>query len=430
MNYEKQILIRRIAGLKLVSIFLGVMQVLALVSAVLLPPYKIEILNSIQILIFLSFAIFFGASYLFVGENNYSFFAWTSLTLGFFFYFSVMTFIQIDTARYFVSIDSDIIPADNLIRLFILPTFMVVISTMFLRISFVIISSVVNLAGIIFYVLPIVHNQKTYFTKDLYLISTDPYALNQTLLVIGSQVYLFTCVSAFGLVILLSRLTKDVALFERTNLQLGRYFSPKIREEIERLDFDINERPKETQMVAVLFTDLVGFTKLSENLEPSEALELLSAYQKRMVGPIFKNQGTVDKFIGDAVMATFGTPVSRGNDAQNALSCARDMQIAMREWEKERSEKDLPIIKHRIGIHYGRCVVGNIGSEERMEFAVIGDTVNVAARICDACKDTGAQTLISEAVKEKLDEEITTDLVADFEIRGRQERMDLHKVVI
>ena len=229
---------------------------------------------------------------------------------------------------------------------------------------------------------------------------------------------------------MLSRLTKDVALFERTNLQLGRYFSPKIREEIERLDFDINERPKETQMVAVLFTDLVGFTKLSENLEPSEALELLSAYQKRMVGPIFKNQGTVDKFIGDAVMATFGTPVSRGNDAQNALSCARDMQIAMREWEKERSEKDLPTIKHRIGIHYGRCVVGNIGSEERMEFAVIGDTVNVAARICDACKDTGAQTLISEAVKEKLDEEITTDLVADFEIRGRQERMDLHKVVI
>ncbi len=430
MNYEKQILIRRIAGLKLVSIFLGVMQVLALVSAVLLPSYKIEILNSIQILIFLFLAIFFGASYLFVSENNYSFFAWTSLTLGFFFYFSVMTFIQIDVAKYFVSIDSDILPADNLIRLFILPTFMVVISTMFLRISFVIISSIVNLAGIIFYVLPIVQNQKTYFTKDLYLISTDPYALNQTLLVISSQVYFFTCVSAFGLVILLSRLTKDVALFERTNLQLGRYFSPKIREEIERLDFDINERPKETQMVAVLFTDLVGFTKLSENLEPSEALELLSAYQKRMVGPIFKNQGTVDKFIGDAVMATFGTPVSRGNDAQNALSCARDMQIAMREWEKERSEKDLPTIKHRIGIHYGRCVVGNIGSEERMEFAVIGDTVNVAARICDACKETGAQTLISDAIKEKLDEEITTDLVADFEIRGRKERMDLHKVVI
>ena len=66
-------------------------------------------------------------------------------------------------------------------------------------------------------------------------------------------------------------------------------------------------------------------------------------------------------------MATFGTPVSRGNDAQNALSCARDMQIAMREWEKERSEKNLPVIKHRIGIHYGRCVVGNIGSEERMD---------------------------------------------------------------
>ncbi len=430
MKYEKQILMRRIAGLKLVSIFLGVMQVLALVSAVLLPSYKIEILNSIQILIFLSFGIFFGASYLLVGENNYQFFAWTSLILGFFLYLSVMTFIHIDTGNYFVSIGSDIVPADNLIRLFILPTFMVVISTMFLRVSFVIISSIIYFFGILFYISPIVQHPKTYFTKDLYLISTDPYALNQTLLVASSQIYLFTCVAAFGLVLLLSRLTNDVALFERTNLQLGRYFSPKIREEIEKTDFDINERPKQTQMVAVLFTDLIGFTKLSENLEPSEALELLSAYQKRMVGPIFKNQGTVDKFIGDAVMATFGTPVSRGNDAQNALSCARDMQIAMREWEKERSENNLPAIKHRIGIHYGRCVVGNIGSEERMEFAVIGDTVNVAARICDACKDIGAQTLISDSVKEKLDEEITTELVADFEIRGRKERMDLHKVVI
>ena len=92
-------------------------------------------------------------------------------------------------------------------------------------------------------------------------------------------------------------------------------------------------------MIGIIFTDIIGFTKISEKLDPAEVLELLSEYQKKMTDAIFKNQGTVDKFIGDAAMATFGTPISRGNDAQNALNCARDMQISMREWEKERSLK-------------------------------------------------------------------------------------------
>jgi class 3 adenylate cyclase len=170
--------------------------------------------------------------------------------------------------------------------------------------------------------------------------------------------------------------------------------------------------------------------KLSEKLEPTEVLELLSEYQERMVAAIFKNQGTVDKFIGDAVMATFGTPVTRGNDAQNAISCAREMQISMREWAKLRTELGKPIIKHRIGIHYGRCVVGNIGSKDRMEFAVIGDTVNVASRICDACKEVDAQILISENVKNQSNEELQTEEISDFKIRGREETMKLHKIVL
>ena len=79
-----------------------------------------------------------------------------------------------------------------------------------------------------------------------------------------------------------------------------------------------------------------------------------------MVAAVFQNGGSVDKFIGDSVMATFGTPVSRGNDAQNAFECARQMQTAMRQWSKERTEKSLPEIQHRIGIHVGNCIVGNL----------------------------------------------------------------------
>ena len=147
-----------------------------------------------------------------------------------------------------------------------------------------------------------------------------------------------------------------------------------------------------------------------------------------MTEAIFKNNGTVDKFIGDAVMATFGTPISRGNDAQNALNCARDMQILMREWEKERSKDHKNIIKHRIGIHYGRCVVGNIGGDERMEFTVIGDTVNVASRICDACKENNAEILITDNLKNQLNEEIETEIIQNFKIRGRDELINLHKI--
>ena len=254
--------------------------------------------------------------------------------------------------------------------------------------------------------------------------------MNEPMFVVNMQIYVFTCTACFALVLLLSRLTNDVAKMERTNTQLGRYFSPLIREEIEKLDLDINQRSEKRQMVSILFTDIVGFTKLSEKLEPTEVLELLSEYQERMVAAIFKNQGTVDKFIGDAVMATFGTPVTRGNDAQNAISCAREMQISMREWAKLRTELGKPIIKHRIGIHYGRCVVGNIGSKDRMEFAVIGDTVNVASRICDACKEVDAQILISENVKNQSNEELQTEEISDFKIRGREETMKLHKIVL
>jgi len=202
----------------------------------------------------------------------------------------------------------------------------------------------------------------------------------------------------------------------------------KLREEIEKIDMDFSKKPEKTQMIAVLFTDIIGFTKISEKIEPPEVLDILSRYQKRMTEAIFKNNGTVDKFIGDAVMATFGTPISRGNDAQNALNCARDMQILMREWEKERSKDQKNIIKHRIGIHYGRCVVGNIGGDERMEFTVIGDTVNVASRICDACKENNAEIIITDNLKNQLNEEIETEIIQNFKIRGRDELINLHKI--
>ena len=107
---------------------------------------------------------------------------------------------------------------------------------------------------------------------------------------------------------------------------LGRYFAPEVRKEIETLEMDPRKQDSKEQDVAIMFTDIVGFTNISEKMHPREVMQLLSEYQTLMVDAIFANNGTVDKFIGDAVMANFGTPHTNGNDAQNAFDCALEMQ--------------------------------------------------------------------------------------------------------
>jgi adenylate cyclase len=221
---------------------------------------------------------------------------------------------------------------------------------------------------------------------------------------------------------------KDVVKFEKSTAQFGRYFSPAIREKIQESEFDLLDNENNTQMVAVLFTDIDGFTKLSESMSSKEIIEMLSEYQDRMIKPIFKNSGTVDKFIGDSVMATFGTPVSQGNDAQNAFNCAREMQIAMRQWVKEREDRKLPVVTHRIGIHFGSCVVGNIGNEDRKEFTVVGDVVNVANRVCDICKELKCDFLVTESLKNRLNETLNAESVENYTIRGRKDKITLFKV--
>ena len=428
MNIGDHILERRLAGLRFVAIFLGLMTTLGLIANIISPLYNDDVYAKLHSLLFLFSTFFFAAVYLYSNKNNYNIFAWSSLAVGFVFYFVLDTLQELDYESFFIITGSDPLPSLYAYFIFLLPNFFLLIATIFLRLSFLIIAGIYYSGAVLENFYEVFSDERVFLSQDLHILGNNPVAINETFLLVSAQTFIFSFLACFAIVYLLSKLTSDVAKTEKANFQLGRYFSPMIREEIEKFDFDLNEKPRDTQMVAVMFTDIIGFTKLSEKLEPAEVLELLSQYQERMVAPIFSNNGTVDKFIGDAVMATFGTPVSRGNDAQNALSCARDMQISMREWEKERTEQGKPVLKHRIGIHYGRCVVGNIGSKDLMEFSVIEDTVNVASRICDACKDNDANILISESVKNQVNEELSTELINNFQIRGSEVGMNLHKI--
>ena len=377
-------------------------------------------------LFFLLFTIGFGICAYFVSERTYIY-----CLSGYGFLFVCIAALNLWLGNYTADVENYVpFPIGRALDYsFAMPQLLILSSATLLRPKITIGLSVLFSLMLFSNILPIINNPNTFWGIGAKALDNE-FAMNKSWFILQCQIFVISSAIAILLSWIVEKITTDASSAERTNQQLGRYFSPEIREEIEKLDFDADSRSGNDQIVAVLFTDIVGFTSICENLKAEEVVDLLSEYQKRMVAPIFKNFGTVDKFIGDAVMATFGTPRSRGNDAQNAFECARQMQTAMRQWSKERTEKSLPEIEHRIGIHVGNCIVGNIGSDERIEFSVVGDTVNVANRICSACKELNANVLISEEVKLRLSEKIETEIVEDFKIRGRDESISLHKVTI
>ena len=298
----------------------------------------------------------------------------------------------------------------------------------FLRLWAVVLWIVLSTATIVRTLWAIFLNPQIYLESDWNTILTDGFAVNAWMLKNNIMSQIFLCVIILAIFFFNKKLVASAVSSAKSAEAFGRYFSPEIRDEIQSSgEKGLDQSPKDLE-VAVMFTDLVGFTNLSENMKPKEVLKLLSDYQSLMVEAIFECKGTVDKFIGDAVMANFGTPKSHGNDAQNAFDCAILMNKKLSEWNKTREDDGLPKITHRIGIHYGPCVVGNMGSEQRVEFAIIGDVVNVASRICDACKKFDTNFLVSSDLAQRINILNRQETVSNFVIRGRSEPIDLVKI--
>jgi len=185
--------------------------------------------------------------------------------------------------------------------------------------------------------------------------------------------------------------------------------------------------------VAVLFSDLRGFTTLSEQRAPEQVIEQLNEYLARMVDAVFANNGTLDKFIGDAVMAVWGNLESHGPDAdaRDAVAAALAMQRELATLNRAWRDAGRPELVMGIGIHHGPAIVGNIGSEKRMEPTVIGDTVNLAARIESLSKTYGVPIIVSGDTAARLDPAVTPwrrfDRIA---VRGRTTPVDLCEVFL
>jgi len=175
------------------------------------------------------------------------------------------------------------------------------------------------------------------------------------------------------------RLVIRQAAAARERANLARYFSPRIVDQLAQSDEPLSV--VRAQPVAVLFADIVGFTRLSEHEPPERIIALLREFHARLEAAVFDHAGTLDKYLGDGVMATFGTPEASAADPANALASARAMLAGIDSWNRERAENGEAPIRLSIGLHYGDVVLGDVGSERRLEFAVIGDVVNVASRL-------------------------------------------------
>ena len=192
------------------------------------------------------------------------------------------------------------------------------------------------------------------------------------------------------------RLVLREALVERERGNLARYFPPQIVDRLSQSDDPLSTVRE--QEVAVLFADIVGFTELAEPEEPEQVIALLRSFHRRLEQAVFSNGGTLDKFLGDGLMATFGTPHSGDRDALNALAAAHDMHRAIGAWNRERETRGHAIVRLSLGLHYGPVVLGDIGSERRLEFAVLGDAVNVASRLESLTRELACGTVISDAL--------------------------------
>ena len=207
------------------------------------------------------------------------------------------------------------------------------------------------------------------------------------------------------------------------NSTFGKVVSPQVR------DFLLSDNPDlggQDLEVTVMFCDIRGFTSISERLEPQEIVSMLNRYFTRLEKPIVENGGIINKYIGDAIMAVFGVPLQSKTHAYDAWKAAQGMRAELAAFNEEIKKEGRNEIRFGIGLCSGTVLAGNIGTSNRLEYTVIGDTVNTASRIESLCKTYQTDLLISEQTKELLPDDVTLTFIAESEIRGKEKKIKLY----
>ncbi len=215
---------------------------------------------------------------------------------------------------------------------------------------------------------------------------------------------------------------------EKVKSAMGKYMSQDVMKRVIQ-DIDNLGLGGKRANVTVLFSDIRGFTSMSEQMTPQQVSEILNEYFTEMEPIITQYNGIINKFIGDAVMAIFGEPIQDKNHAQNAVKCAYAMLQKVKELQKKWAQENKPKIEIGVGIATGEVFVGNIGSINRMEYTVIGDTVNLASRLEGYNKTYKTKLLISPITYEEVKGIVDVIKISDVQIRGKANKMDIYEVL-
>ncbi|HBG66657.1 MAG TPA: hypothetical protein DDW78_09330 [Treponema sp.] len=209
----------------------------------------------------------------------------------------------------------------------------------------------------------------------------------------------------------------------------GKIVGPSVRDYLMKENLALGG---ETRNVTVLFCDIRSFTSMSEQMEPSQVVSLLNEYFSALEECISRNHGIINKYIGDAIMAIFGAPIAGENHARDAFRAVQDMRESLVLLNEKFAQSGRPAVSFGIGVHTGMVLAGNIGAQERMEYTVIGDTVNTASRMESLCKTYKTDLLLSEETVRQIlagtdaSAQDTFAFVDEASIRGKKEKIKLY----
>jgi adenylate cyclase len=243
----------------------------------------------------------------------------------------------------------------------------------------------------------------------------------------GGFYVLFAIISStiFSLIYRYISLRKQKQFIQKA---FGNYVSKPVMKEIIRNPKSLKLGGEKRKMT-VLFSDIAGFTTLSENLPPEKLSKALNAYLSRMTEVVFKNNGVVDKFIGDAVMAFWGAPISDPDHAYNACKAALEMQDAIDEIRPELENLGFGKFSVRIGINSGDMTVGNMGSDSRFDYTVLGDNVNLSSRLEGLNKEYETKILIGEGTHELVKDKIGSRLIDTVAVKGKKTGVKVYELL-